>query len=102
MQAKVARKLFLGFIQLHILRHAHAEPVYGAWLLRELLSHGYELSPGTLYPILHGMEKDGLLEMKSRAVDGKLRKYYRCTEQGEAMLGLGKRKAEALLAELRD
>ena len=59
MKEQVLRKLFLGFIQIHILYHAKKEPLYGSWLLQELKEHGYQISPGTLYPILHGMEKIG-------------------------------------------
>lgn len=86
MQEKFSRKLFLGFIQVHILHHALKEPVYGLWMMEELRSHGYEMSPGTLYPILHGMERDGLLAREDRLVDGKVRKYYRATPEGVRQL----------------
>ncbi|NMC01995.1 MAG: PadR family transcriptional regulator, partial [Chloroflexi bacterium] len=49
----LSRELFLGFVKAHILYHAGREAVYGLWLIEELARHGYELSPGTLYPILH-------------------------------------------------
>ncbi len=57
MQDKILRRLFLGFIQIHILHHAKEKPFYGSWMIQELEHHGYEMSPGTLYPILHSMEK---------------------------------------------
>ena len=48
--------LFKGLIRLHILYHASKEELYGLWIIEELRRHGYNLSPGTLYPILHKME----------------------------------------------
>jgi len=85
------RDFFLGFIKLHALYHAAQEPVFGLDLIRELARHGYDLSPGTLYPILHGLERDGLLESEKQVVVGKARKYYRATRAGK------KRLAEALI-----
>jgi len=85
------RDFFLGFIRLHILHHAAQEPIFGLDMIRELARHGYDLSPGTLYPILHGLERDGLLESEKQIVGGKARKYYRATKAGK------KRLAEALV-----
>ena len=59
------RDLFLGFVKVHILHHAAREPVYGLWLIEELAHHGYELSPGTLYPTLHSLERE-VADMKGR------------------------------------
>ena len=59
------RDFFLGFIKIHILHHASKEPVYGLWLIEELGHHGYKLSPGTLYPILHRLEEERLLKSYS-------------------------------------
>jgi len=53
----ILHEFFLGFIKIHILYHASREPVYGLWLIEELERHGYRLSPGTLYPILHSFRK---------------------------------------------
>jgi len=63
---KITRDFFLGFIRLHILFHASVQPVFGLNMIRELETHGYHLSPGTLYPILHGLERDGFLESTKR------------------------------------
>jgi PadR family transcriptional regulator, regulatory protein PadR len=95
-----ARGLFLGFIELHILYHARREPVYGLWLIEELAKHGYRLSPGTLYPILHSLQIEGLLAAKTRVVDGKTRKYYSITPKGSSALDEGKAKARELLKEI--
>lgn len=76
------RDFFLGIIKIHILYHAVQNPVYGAELTEELGSHGYQISPGTLYPILHGLEKEGLLTSHKTVVEGKQRRYYAATPQG--------------------
>ncbi|HLQ96714.1 MAG TPA: PadR family transcriptional regulator, partial [Pseudogracilibacillus sp.] len=83
MDNKVLRKLFLGFIQIHILHHAKEEAIYGSWMLEELHEHGYEMSAGTLYPILHNMGRDQLLIREDVNINGKIRKYYRITERGD-------------------
>lgn len=92
MQDPVLRKLFLGFIQIHILRHAEKEPIYGAWMMEELARHGYDISAGTLYPIFHNLEKDGLLTVENRLENGKIRKYYTITSRGVDVLEQAKEK----------
>lgn len=94
------RDFFLGFIRIHILHHAAKEPVYGLWLIEELGHHGYKLSPGTLYPILHKLEKEGLLKTYEENVGGKIRKYYRTTAKGEKALEQIKEKIHELTLEV--
>jgi DNA-binding PadR family transcriptional regulator len=100
MQDAVLRKLYLGFIQIHILHHAKTEPVYGSWMIAELARHGHTLSAGTLYPILHGLTKAGLLSVEKQTVEGKYRKYYRLTESGACVLLLAKEKIQELTREI--
>ncbi|WP_186578238.1 PadR family transcriptional regulator [Aquibacillus kalidii] len=102
MEDKVLRKLFLGFIHIHILHHAKEHPVYGAWMVEELQEHGYKISSGTLYPILHTMETDGLLDREDRTVEGKVRKYYTTTDKGNQVLVEARKKAYELFKEIRD
>lgn len=102
MQQKIMRKFLLGFMQIHILHHAKDEPIYGTWMMEELHHHGYDISPGTLYPLLHSMEKSGLLKMEEKNVDGKIRKYYSSTPLGETVLVEARRKAYELFKEIRD
>lgn len=102
MQDKVLRKFFLGFIQIHILHHGKIEPFYGAWMREELIEHGYDISPGTLYPIFKDMHKNGLLEKEERLVDGKIRKYYKTTPKGEQVLEEARSKAYELFHEIKD
>ena len=55
------KELYSGMIRLHILYHASKGPIFGLWIIEELGRHGYKLSPGTLYPILHALEYKGYL-----------------------------------------
>lgn len=100
MQEAVLRKLFLGFIQIHILHHGEVEPFYGSWMINELANHGYDVSPGTIYPILHNLEKSGLLEIEKKVVEGKSRKYYTTTMNGSELLKKAKVKIKELTEEL--
>jgi PadR family transcriptional regulator, regulatory protein PadR len=102
MEDKVLRKLFLGFIHIHVLHHAKEEPIFGSWMLEELREHGYNISSGTLYPILHSMEKDGLLIREDKKVDGKIRKYYCTTQKGNVVLDEARQKAYELFKEIKE
>ncbi|MBY6038050.1 PadR family transcriptional regulator [Fictibacillus nanhaiensis] len=102
MEDKVLRKLFLGFIQIHILHHAKEHPIYGTWMLNELKEHGYNISSGTLYPILHNMEADELLTKEEKNVEGKIRKYYTSTKKGEKVLIEARNKAYELFKEINE
>lgn len=102
MEEKVLRKLFLGFIQIHILHHAKEHPIFGVWMLEELKEHGYQISAGTLYPILHSMEEDGLLVKEEQKVEGKIRKYYSTTAKGELVLNEARAKAYELFKEINE
>jgi DNA-binding PadR family transcriptional regulator len=94
------RDFFLGFVKIHVLHHAAQEPVYGVALIAELRRHGYELSPGTLYPVLHSMEAAGYLARENRVVGGKVRKYYTITRAGRDALEQARPKIRELVAEV--
>ena len=94
------RDFFLGFIRLHILHHAAQEPIFGLEMIRELERHGYQLSPGTLYPILHHLEQQGYLASFSETVNGKVRKYYRSTAAGQTALQEAAVKIKELIGEI--
>ncbi len=96
----VFRNFFLGFIRLHVLYHASQEPVFGLDMIRELARHGYSLSPGTLYPVLHRMEEEGFLQSEKQVVNGKVRKYYRATEAGRQALAEAYAKVRELVNEI--
>ncbi len=99
----IFRDTFLGFIRVHVLWHACRERIYGAEMMEELAHHGYEVSPGTLYPILHAMLEAGLLEAQGEVEGGRVRKYYRATPEGRrALVGLQERIREMTREVLRE
>ncbi len=96
------REFFLGFIRIHILYHASKAPIYGVEIAEELGRHGYRLGPGTLYPTLHRLERNGYLQRELRVVGGKMRKYYSITERGLEVLEEAKAKIRELVDEVYD
>jgi DNA-binding PadR family transcriptional regulator len=94
------RDFFLGFIKIHVLHHAAQEPIYGVAMIAELARHGYELSPGTLYPLLHNLEEQGYLVHEEHVVKGRVRKYYVITEEGRVALLEAKQKIAELVHEV--
>ena len=74
--------LYAGLIRLHILHHASREPVFGLWFIEELGRHGYKLSPGTLYPLLHGLERKGYLRSTTARSGKSSRRMYQATPLG--------------------
>jgi len=80
------KNIYNGFIRIHILHHAAKEQICGIEIIKELGRHGYMVSPGTVYPILHKMTKDDLLFAHNEIVDGKRRIYYSTTSPGIKLL----------------
>jgi DNA-binding PadR family transcriptional regulator len=102
MDDDVLRHLFLGFIRLHVLYHAGKEAICGAELMEELQHHGYDIGPGTLYPVLHQMQKQGLLISSDEVVDGKRRKNLTITPAGRKLLAKAREQLRELAAEILD
>ncbi|MGC8463491.1 MAG: PadR family transcriptional regulator [Acidimicrobiales bacterium] len=99
-QAAVVRDFLRGATQVHVLHHAVEHDVYGAWLTDELSRHGYVISPGTLYPLLHRMEAEGLLASRVGVDRGRALRLYRATEQGRRELGILRKAVAELAVEL--
>jgi len=76
------QNLLKGLIRLHILHHASEEEFYGQWMIQELAHHGYRLSPGTLYPMLHALERQGYLKSRKERAGRTFRRLYRATALG--------------------
>jgi DNA-binding PadR family transcriptional regulator len=91
---------FTSFIEFHILHHASEEAIYGLWLIEELAEHGYKISPGTLYPLLHSMESSGLIKSRDVLHNGKIRKYYSITPKGKRHLQKAKQQVGELVREV--
>ena len=93
------RELYSGLIRLHVLYHAANQPIFGLQMIEELGRHRYRVSPGTLYPVLHGMEKRGLLT-SARQGGPNGRRVYRATAEGRRALTTARRRVRELFREL--
>jgi PadR family transcriptional regulator PadR len=83
----LTREILLGFWKVHILHHAAEHPIIGQWVLTELRRHGYDISPGTLYPLLKRLERNGWLRSEAAVGEGKRRRrYYHLTARGAGVL----------------
>lgn len=94
------RYLYNGLIRLHILHHAVHEPIFGLGMVEELARHGYRMSTGTLYPILHGLESRGYLKSSQKRFGTTVRRFYRATPLGRRALKAAKVKVRELFGEL--
>jgi DNA-binding PadR family transcriptional regulator len=92
--------LYAGLIRLHILHHASKAPVFGLWFIEELGRHGYKLSPGTLYPLLHALERKGYLRSTKHRSGKSLRRMYQATPMGRKALVAARQKVSELFGEL--
>jgi DNA-binding PadR family transcriptional regulator len=90
------RDIFTGLIRIHVLVHAEHESLFGLAMMEELKYHGYRIGPGTLYPLLHGMERDGLLKSELKNITGRRRRLYKITPAGRKTL----KKARIMIDEL--
>ena len=98
----VGREILLGLWKVHVLHHAAERPLVGLWMTRELRRHGYEVSPGTLYPLLRRMVAHGWLRCRVAAPGGpRARKTYSLTARGAEVLELVRAQVEELARELR-
>lgn len=93
------RDIQLAFMRIHILHHAVEHPIYGLWMRDELAEHGYDISVGTLYPILHQLEAHGYLVSAEQLTAGRRRRYYDATDRGRALLTEVQRKLRELTRE---
>jgi PadR family transcriptional regulator PadR len=84
------KKQNIDHTELLVLSLLAGEDMYGYQMIRELArrsDHTFEMKEGTLYPVLHGLEKEGLVEAyQQEAPTGRMRKYYHLTRKGGAML----------------
>ena len=92
--------LYAGLIRLHLLHHAAKEPIYGLAMIEELERHGYKISAGTLYPILHGLEGKGYLTSTEERSGSAAHRVYRATPAGAKALAATKLKVRELFGEL--
>jgi len=100
MAAEKYQEFLGGFIRLHILHHAVEGEFFGNWMLEELREHGYRIGPGTLYPMLHALERKGYLKSRTESTGRRARRHYRATAQGQAALKVALAKVHELHSEL--
>ena len=94
------KDLYGGLIRLHILHHAAEEPIFGLGIIEELRHHGYDISAGTLYPMLHGLERKGYLISRHERSGRRDRRVYEITDEGRVALVEAKSKVKELFGEL--
>jgi DNA-binding PadR family transcriptional regulator len=71
-------------------------------MMEKIDHHGYRIGPGTLYPLLPGLERTGLLKSQLKNVEGRRRRVYRITPAGRKVLGVATTKVDELHQELHE
>jgi PadR family transcriptional regulator, regulatory protein PadR len=94
------KAIYGGLVRLHVLHHASRETIFGQGIMDELAHHGYRLSPGTLYPVLHGLERSGYLKSSVETIGKRRRRTYVATAAGKKALRLAKGRVWELFREL--
>ena len=87
---KISKELLKGSTATMILKIISEGEAYGYQIVQELSRRSgdvFKLNEGTLYPILHTLEKEGYVESyRSAAESGRERRYYRITAEGRLCL----------------
>ena len=87
---KIDKSLMSGSTTLLILSLLAREEMYGYQMIAELSRRSndlFQMKEGTLYPILHALEKDKCLSSyQQEAPTGRMRKYYKITRRGKQLL----------------
>ena len=100
---KYSKELLKGSTYLLVLSVLEQKDLYGYMMIRELeirSENAFEMSEGTLYPILHALEKEKYLEAYWNTVDGRQRKYYHLTKKGKKELAARKEEWRAFSADV--
>ena len=84
------KKKAIEHTRLLVLSLLASEDMYGYQMIVELArrsNHTFDMKEGTLYPVLHGLEQEGLVEAyRQEAPTGRERKYYHLTRKGQGAL----------------
>ncbi len=78
-----------GVPELLLLRLLEQQEMYGYQLvrsIRQVTEDAISLGEGVIYPVLHGLERNGALKSRRKAVRGRTRVYYSLTRQGRQRL----------------
>ena len=86
----IDQRMMAGSTTLLVLSLLRGGEKYGYEMIMELARRSdntFQLREGTLYPILHKLEQERMVEVFDReAPSGKMRRYYRLTRKGEELL----------------
>lgn len=86
----INRSLLTGSTTLLILKLLDDKDMYGYLMIEELAKRSdntFSLKAGTLYPLLHSLEEQGIVISYDENVDSaRIRKYYRITKKGKKFL----------------
>lgn len=85
----IDKSLTSGSMTMLILKLLSEKDMYGYEMidtLRKRSQNVFELKAGTLYPLLHGLEEKGMVNVYEKEYTGKVRKYYSLTKQGRELL----------------
>lgn len=85
------KEMLKGTTEVMVLKMLNNEPMYGYGLIKkfDVISNGvFKFKEGTLYPILHALEKKNFIESYWDSCDGRKRKYYKVTELGLKQLSV--------------
>ncbi len=94
--------LLSGLVELHVLYHAAHGEIFGLEMIQELERHGYCISPGTLYPLLHRLAHRGYLRGREVRHGRTRRRLYRATPKGREALAAVHQHLRELIAELEE
>ena len=86
---RYSKVLLKGSTSILVLSVLENKDLYGYRIIRELeirSENAFEMSEGTLYPILHALEKEKCLSAYWQEIDGRNRKYYHITKKGKKVL----------------
>ena len=85
----MAREANPGGMDLLILQLLSEREMYGYEMVTELARRSetvFQMKEGTLYPLLHKLEKEGAVGAYEQKAEGRTRRYYRITSKGRGRL----------------
>ena len=84
------KNVLSGNMTMLVLKLLDGKDMYGYQIIEELAEKSeqvFQLKTGTLYPLLHGLEKSGMvISYEEHAPGQKMRRYYQLTKQGRGLL----------------
>jgi PadR family transcriptional regulator len=86
LKQQMMHSFWQGILKFFVLHQAAQSPVYGGKLKKQLQDWDYDISPGSLYPLLHALERALLLKSRVKIFKGRARKYYDITDEGRGVL----------------